>query len=144
MIEDITDRPIWVDLKGKDPHPLGLSEDAGDNDSYKRRCCCSYGVARYYVYIYIYICFEWVFSCENANVLVETSSGCTSQADSRIVDLSLLPHNGRLGGLSAWDSTSRCSLHWSVRPTGAFRGVFGTYGLKLFLLYVKRVVAKLR
>ena len=99
MIEDITDRPIWVDLKGKDPHPLGLSEDAGDNDSYKRRCCCSYGVARYYVYIYI--CFEWVFSCENANVLVETSSGCTSQADSRIVDLSLLPHNGRLGGLSA-------------------------------------------
>ena len=55
MIEDITDRPIWVDLKGKDPHPLGLSEDAGDNDSYKRRCCCSYGVARYYVYIYIYI-----------------------------------------------------------------------------------------
>lgn len=55
MIEDITDRPIWVDLKGKDPHPLGLSEDAGDNDSYKRRCCCSYGVARYYVYIYIHM-----------------------------------------------------------------------------------------
>ena len=55
MIEDITDRPIWVDLKGKDPHPLGLSEDAGDNDSYKRRCCCSCGVARYYVYIYTYV-----------------------------------------------------------------------------------------
>lgn len=54
MIEDITDRPIWVDLKGKDPHPIGLSEDAGDNDSYKRRCCCSYGVARYYIYIYIF------------------------------------------------------------------------------------------
>ena len=37
MIEDITDRPIWVDLKGKDPHLIGLSEDAGDDDSYKLR-----------------------------------------------------------------------------------------------------------